>query len=431
MPTSRHFIALCIGVCIGVSAGSVAAFIHPGQRGDGGLERRLNELAGAFFAGPAVSQSAASELPIVQQPPPAALPTAKYARITGGMVRVLERIDPASPVLGLARKDSYFPLIAVYESWCKIDFKGKPGWVERRNVQLTDEISSPFFKQLVVAMSVMTAAALILIGIIIVRNRFDRLRGEWIESVHIQKNVLIVAGVDKQIRRYLSDTVISLEKCFSEIGFQIHRARDVSAPIKMLMHLLPDIMVVDWSLDPGIHGVIARLLSSQATAGNIFTIFYNVPDAAEAQRRSSISNAQYLGHTFTDRELFSLITPLLITGEQPKSLRTSVESSALEGAIAGGSLLEVFQFVEIGRKSGCLLIEDKRPVGMVFFNQGIIVYAATRRSTGRQAIFDILGQNAGRFRFILDKEAKAVNCNIPTLAVLMEWSKEIDEAHGR
>ncbi|MBD3393844.1 MAG: DUF4388 domain-containing protein [Chitinivibrionales bacterium] len=246
-----------------------------------------------------------------------------------------------------------------------------------------------------------------------------------------KKIVVIVARESKQVQRYLTNASMPLEKCFTEIGFTVHRVRDARDPLRALGHVVPDTMVVDWTVSPGIYHSIEQLVSTRATRASMFVIFYNVPDPVGIQSRSRMRQAQFLGPQFTDRDLFSMVTPMIITKAAPAAIQRSVESAALEGGIAGNSLLEVFQFVEIGHKSGCLLVEDKRPYGIVFFREGVIVYAATGGATGREAVLNVLNLRDGRFRFVLDKEPATDNCSIPTLGILMEWSKELDEAHGR
>ena len=105
-------------------------------------------------------------------------------------------------------------------------------------------------------------------------------------------------------------------------------------------------------------------------------------------------------------------------------------TSALEGDIADSNLPEILQFIDMGKKTGCLQIENESPLGVLYFAQGRVVHAAAANSVaGRDAINAILGLKAGTFKFILDKQPKARTLDLSTLEVLMEWSKAEDEAH--
>ena len=124
------------------------------------------------------------------------------------------------------------------------------------------------------------------------------------------------------------------------------------------------------------------------------------------------------------------MTPLILS-ENAENVQKSIQSSALEGNIADGNLLEVLQFIEIGRKNGCILIENDRPLALVYFNNGRIIYAATAKGIlGRDAVFAVLNMKEGKFRFIIDRKPKTSNVNLSTLEVLMEWTKAVDEANG-
>jgi len=91
----------------------------------------------------------------------------------------------------------------------------------------------------------------------------------------------------------------------------------------------------------------------------------------------------------------------------------------------------VLQFIEIGSKTGCLLIETERPFGLIYFLNGRIIYAATAQEIiGKEAVFMILNLKNGNFRFILNRKPKSSNANLSTLEVLMEWTKALDEANG-
>jgi len=415
---------------------SFAARLCPSRRQIIRLERLLNYSASPAH-GAAKLQAAegvAGGTSPAQTPPTSSQAKwagqGAYVRITAGAVRVLEEISPDSRVLGLAYRESYYPVLAQTESWCKIAFGATPGWVEKRHLVFVDKPSSPLLRQAVKVAALVLFAAALLLTAKLAASRFDRLHRTWFRTIPGEKTVLIAARDDKQVQRYLAGDTILLEKCFSEIGFTVSRARDTAAMQHYLANALPDVMVVDRSLTPGAHHAVDHLLSSKAAAAGMLVIFYNIADPAGVRDSGALPNARYLGISFSDRELFALVTPHIIAGEKPTSVRESVKTAALEGGLADGSLQEVFQFVEIGRKTGCLLVEDKRPYGIVFFRQGTIVYAATSHSTGRQAVFEVLNLSDGRFRFVLDKEPASVNCTISTLGALMEWSKEIDEAHG-
>ncbi len=358
----------------------------------------------------------------------------KYVQIVQGPIRVLQELNPESPILGMVSRGAHFPLIEAGDSWCKIEYKSKEGWIERRYLNIVDAPSSIIFKDFIWLLAGLVALVLIFIIIRLIMARFDKVRNEWFESIAVEKKFLLVARSEKTIQRYLTNSPTTLHKTFAELGFTINIAPSIPEVGRILTHFLPDFIAVDWTLRPDIFPAIEHILTSRASSANVLTLFYNVPSPEYAPRSRKLPNAHYFGTMFIDRDIFSLVTPLISkssTSGQQQSIQKSVEEAALTGDVGDGSLAEVFQFAEIGRKTGCLLVENKKPFGLVFFKDGIIVYAATRKSVARNAVFDILNLEDGRFRFVLNKKPQNSNCKIPTLGILMEWTKELDEANGR
>jgi hypothetical protein len=87
------------------------------------------------------------------------------------------------------------------------------------------------------------------------------------------------------------------------------------------------------------------------------------------------------------------------------------------------------QFIEIGRKTGCLYTVIDKPFGLIYFEQGRLTYAATQTRQGRDAVFEMLNLKKGHFHFVLDKTSQTKNVDLSTLEILMEWTKTVDEAH--
>ncbi len=166
-------------------------------------------------------------------------------------------------------------------------------------------------------------------------------------------------------------------------------------------------------------------------------LFYNVPDPTSVPPCKALRNVNFLGLSVGDRDIFKVVTPLLVHKAETESaadIQKGLQRCALEGEIAGGNLLEVLQFIEIGSKTGCLMVETHGPFGLVYFSEGRIIYAAAKGPEGGpiygvEGVYEILNQPMGKFRFITNKQPKVANLNLPTLSVLMEWTKEKDESH--
>jgi len=361
-----------------------------------------------------------------REPLPA--PAQKYFEILESPTKILKDLSPQSPILGLAKKNDVYPLVYAGASWCKIIVKHDTGWAESSRGRVIDSL--PVLTEripAIVVISVLAAvAALVLVFVIIFV--VISLRRQKFKKSSLRRDVLIISHSAKEINYSLTDTATTLPKCFSEIGFKVNLANGLDHARTLLVHYAPDVIVIDWQLEKTIQKTIQDIVSDKETSSSILIIFYNVPDPTEISKRNTAPNMFFLGLVFSDRDIFKIVTPLIMARKSTHTVKKSVQTSALEGDIRLGNLLEVMQFIEIGRKTGCLYITIGSPFGLIYFEQGRITYAASKTALGKDAIFEILNLKEGHFHLILDKVSQTKNVNLSTLEVLMDWTKVKDEA---
>jgi hypothetical protein len=355
----------------------------------------------------------------------------KYFLVKIAPAKVLLYLSPDAPMLGMARKGDLLPLVGEGDSWCKVSYKDTTGWIERKNGSIVDAPKSLLlsdFLNVIIVLGIFGVIAAILLLIVIIFRKKNKTKTT---DINLQKSVLIIAKSSMSVQYTLTDSSTTLDECFSEIGFKVNFAKEFTAIRNSIEKSLPDIMIVDWRFERNVLNSLEQFFSSIPGSSNIFVIVYNSPDPANMPSSEIFPKMSYLGQTFTDRDIFKLVTPLIVS-DNSRAVKNSTNSSALEGKIAGGNLIEVLQFIEIGSKTGCLLIETDHPFGLIYFYQGRIIYAATAQGiVARDAINMVLDLKGGSFRFIVNRKPKSSNVNLSTLEVLMEWTKAVDEAHGR
>lgn len=359
-------------------------------------------------------------------------PKVRYFEITNGSAMVRSALDPEAQVLGIAQKGSSFPLLAESESWCKIRYNESVGWVEQRLGKITQKtpdssFAAKFPRMVLLVLAVLFVIALISLGIM----ALVRLLSKNDKTIFIQKSVLIISDREKHVVNALTNTNTTLKSCFAELGFKIISVEDMIGAQRSLLNNLPDLILVDWQISTTIQKQISDLQRSRTSLGNAVVIYFNVQDGQVPVDALDVSNIFYMGVNITDRDIFKVVTPLIITDNRSNRIRKSVNTSALEGDIGDGNLSEVFQFLEIGKKTGVLSILQTELIGAVYFEEGRIVHAATPTKIGRDAVFEILSMPHGHFSFLLDKYAKKNSLNASTLELLMEWAKISDEANRR
>jgi hypothetical protein len=239
-------------------------------------------------------------------------------------------------------------------------------------------------------------------------------------------HALVITKSVPSVQCIISNKTMSLEKYLAAIGFSVKTVHEILSAHKVIAKLQPDTVFIDWNITDDIPAAIELLFSDYDEKKLPLAIFFNVPDISEIPLIPVLPRAYHLGRSFSDHDISKLVTPTMLSRTSQKASA----ASALEGDIAEGNLPEIMQFIEIGKKNGCLLIETESPLGMIYFDQGRIIHAAAANNvTGRDAINFLLGLKQGKFRFLLNKQPKISDLNLSTLEVLMEWSKTEDEAH--
>ena len=359
---------------------------------------------------------------------PSSAPVPKYFEVLESPTKILKDLSPQSPILAFAQKNEVYPLVYAGSSWCKIIVKNDTGWAESSRGRVIDSPSVITAKIPAIVIISLLAAGLTLVLIFVIIFVVISMRRQKFKKSSLKRDVLIISHVEKEMQYSLTDSTTTLSKCFSEIGFKVSAANGVDHARTLLTHYAPDVIVIDWRLENNIQTTIRAVVSDKETTSSILVIFYNVPDPTEISKRNTAPNMFFLGLIFSDRDIFKIVTPLIMTEKYHHTVKKSVQTSALEGDIRLGNLLEVMQFIEIGKKTGCLYITMSSPFGLIYFEHGRVTYAASKTALGKDAIFEILNLKEGHFHLVLDKVSQTKNVNLSTLEVLMDWTKVKDEA---
>jgi uncharacterized protein YraI len=363
-----------------------------------------------------------------QGKPAAPTPAQRYFEVMESPTKILKNLSPQSPLILLAAKNDIFPLVYAGASWCKITVKNDTGWAETSHGRIIDSpnVVSTKIPEFIIIVLLAAGSSLVLIFAIIfvVLN----LRRQKFKKHSLKRDVLIISRNHKEIHYSLTDITTTLPKCFSEIGFKVNLANDLEHAGTLLAHYAPDVIVADWELGPNIQSAVGSVVLDKSSGPSRIVIFFNVPDPTETSRKNKTPNVFFLGLVFSDRDIFKIVTPLIMSASSSRTIKKSVQTSALEGDIRLGNLMEVMQFIEIGKKTGCLYITVKTPFGLIYFEQGRLTYAATQGAQGKEAVFEILNLKEGHFHLVLDKTTPSKNVNLSTLEVLMDWTKVKDEA---
>jgi len=240
--------------------------------------------------------------------------------------------------------------------------------------------------------------------------------------------VVLFAGREKIIESGISGVFISLEKVFRDIGFTVVSVRTASECARLLASGAPAVLGIDGSMSTKVYGQVHEMWVDSHGPEPAVVFFYNAARPADINPRLKLPRAVYLGDDFTSRHVMEIVAPALAAQPSaPDAQESGPELCALQGKIVPNGLAEILQFLEVGRRTGMLSVEDGGPSGVINFVNGVITFAQTRLLEGQDAVFEILSLRDGRFLFFADKRVRQSNCRLSAFEMLLQWAHRLDE----
>jgi hypothetical protein len=359
-----------------------------------------------------------------------------FVQLTDTLVPFFPSRNNAQPPLFSARKGELFKLVAYGSKWYRIDLGSDSAWVERTAVSLLQLTESPRQEALPVTTYVLIGVITLLLFVAVVSMLYTfgsvfKIAPAISRRRSSQRHCLILANRPKIIKSNLFNEELTLDTCFSRIGFQTRQIYDLDHVKNVLRHYHPDVILVDWLFSKDIYSTIHSLLGSLRNEIQGSIIFYNIPYNHRIKKQYRIPGAFYLGTQCNDRQIFQCVSRRHSAGPHEESVAMSVEAHALEGSLAEGTLSDVLQFLEIGKKTGRLSVEKSKRDGRIEVENGIIVFAATDTADGTDAVFELLDLTKGIFRFTAGEASKERNCTSPIVSLLLLWAQKKDERKRR
>jgi len=348
-----------------------------------------------------------------------------------------------SPALATVWQEERFLVLGRFRNLIKVEYKGKGGWIQKDQIRyivcpdnlsidsstyLTSENGSESITFFFQANRNIIAAVIFLIVVIVIV--LIAVKMDLKPRHHEEDRYVMILG-DPHTRIIESEEAfaVSFADLFNKNNLHFASARLFPNVKRHLSYYIPDVFLVDWNFSPTIAADLDRLLMDVTTPESVLVIFYNIPGELIARQNLRIAHVQFFTSRISGKELLKNITTFLTHRGRRTAIqiRRKVPASALEGELREGSLSEVFQMVEMGAKTGCLIVNNLGPFGMVGFENGLITYAATKSHKERDAVMDILNLSTGDFKFIANIPPKSRNCTIATIEVLMSWAQKKDE----
>ncbi len=121
---------------------------------------------------------------------------------------------------------------------------------------------------------------------------------------------------------------------------------------------------------------------------------------------------------------------LLVSRITKMNLQRAEElASGMVGQLTDISLVELCQMINVNQKTGKLHIEFEEKRAVIMFNEGELVFAELNGVLGKEAFYQILALNSGRFKFTqgLTEKEKRRDVVGGFMGMLMEGMKRLDD----
>ncbi len=190
------------------------------------------------------------------------------------------------------------------------------------------------------------------------------------------------------------DNIRHLLKVAFEDDFDIAMAVDGVEAFETALKWNPDLIVSDIMM-PRLdgYGLYRKLKSRPETSSIPFVFLSAKKDVEEKVVGLEMGADDYITKPFSIKELKAKIRSII------KKVDEMQDRGSLEGSLREVDLVEVVQLIEMGRKTGMLVLETSSQTGHLYFKNGEPTFAQAVHWLGSEAFFSMLSWKDGRFRF--------------------------------
>ncbi|RMF56699.1 MAG: response regulator [Calditrichaeota bacterium] len=237
------------------------------------------------------------------------------------------------------------------------------------------------------------------------------------------KKILIVDD-NKHVLKLLR---ISLEKA----GYEVYEATNGDEGLKKAQEVLPDLIISDVMM-PTTDGIeFCWMIRENSPIPMVPFIFLTSLEDQEMEIRGFRAGAdEYLIKPVDRAVLLEKVETLLERANRVKTIDsgTSEQVSGFEGNLADLTLAEVIQLLNLNQRSGVLTVEAEEE-GEIVFSNGQMIYGKYGDLTGEEAIYKVVPQKQGSFRFEPGEKEVERNIHGSTMNVLIEACRLADEGN--
>ncbi|WP_181197136.1 response regulator, partial [Enhygromyxa salina] len=219
-----------------------------------------------------------------------------------------------------------------------------------------------------------------------------------------------------------------LEVSLRKAGFSVTTAEDIDQALLVLEHGEPDLIISDTRL-PGKDGFAfcTEVKKNSKWAGIPFVFLTSAKAIEDKVRGLELGVEDYLVKPIYIKEVTTRLRMLMQRKQREKLESKNAARTKFTGHLADMAVVDLFQTIEISRKSGTIDFETDLGDATIWFRDGTIIDAEMGRLQAEQAVYRLLGLTDGSFAV----EFKNINRNPvikeSTQSLLMEGMRRVDE----
>lgn len=218
-----------------------------------------------------------------------------------------------------------------------------------------------------------------------------------------------------------------MEVSLRKAGFDVTTASNGAQARSKLTGSPPDLIISDTAM-PGQDGFdLCRWVRENPALQD--TPFVFVTDDASAESRVyglELGADDYLTRPIYSRELTTRVEMALERRERQR-LKQGPEQRRFYGELEQMSVTDLLQAMEMGKKTGRLVIQGDGVIGQMVFAGGRVIDANTGEIRGEEAVYRILGWDRGAFEIHFGSQDVTATIDQTTEDLLMEGMRRLDQ----
>ena len=234
---------------------------------------------------------------------------------------------------------------------------------------------------------------------------------------------LLMPGSVNKISLTGSDgNVVSLKILLESEGYHTKLTSSLKGFKKIMRKNFPNVVVADWDAARVMLQLFYQEFTNTYKFSQVGIILINIPLKKQTQIKKLFGGASV--YCYDDVPTLDDVQAHL---RGDKHFSSYSEGSYMSGVIHEDNLTAVLQMIEGNMYTGCLVVEEDKPISVIYFKSGRVVYAVDKSGeSGVKSIYNALNCRRGNFYFHLNRSAQNETLNLGTIEILMGWAEQRD-----